>query len=136
MLDIKRIDHFAITTRDRKSAEAFYLKIGFEQVLKIERATFFKAGDAIIALFPANEGAKDGKARGAMDLNTIAFQHLAFRVENGTLEHWQAKLEEAGIPTTGPKEHELNRSIYFEDPDGNQLELTHPFDGLSRNCTS
>lgn len=126
MIDIQQIDHVAITVRDVEKAESFYSRIGFERVLKIPRATFLRHGEAILALFPANPQAREGKARGAMDRSAIAIQHLAFRVADGTLETWRGKLEAAGIATRGPLEHEINCSLYFEDPDGHQLELTHP----------
>ncbi len=126
MIEIQRIDHNALTVRDVTTAAAFYRRIGFETVLEIPRATFLRNGDAVLALFPADAGAREGKARGAMDRSAIAIQHLAFRVAEGTLQTWQERLEAARIPTRGPIDHEINRSIYFEDPDGHQLELTHP----------
>jgi catechol-2,3-dioxygenase len=126
MLDLQRIDHNALTVRDIPRAEAFYTRIGFQIVLKIPRATFIRNNDAILALFPANEGATDAKARGSMDRDRVAIQHLAFRVAEGSLEGCKEKLEAAEIPVRGPIDHEINRSIYFEDPDGHQLELTHP----------
>ena len=126
MIEIRRMDHAALTVRDVPASAEFYRRIGFSTVLEIPRATFLRNGEAILALFPAGEGARDGKARGPMDRETIAIQHIAFRIEEGSLERWKTALEEAGIPARGPVDHEINRSLYFEDPDGHQLELTHP----------
>jgi len=126
MIDVQRVDHVAVTVRDVERSEAFYQRIGFEIVLKIPRATFLRTGDANFALFPANAEARDAKARGSMDREVVAIQHIAFRVAEGSLEGWRDQLEAAGIPTRGPIDHELNRSLYLEDPDGHQLELTHP----------
>lgn len=130
MLDLQRIDHVALTVAEVDRAEAFYTGIGFERVLRIPRATFLRAADAILALFPADAGAALGKARGPMDRSRVAIQHVAFRVADGTLEQWKERLEAAGITTRGPIDHEINRSLYFEDPDGHQLELTHPLPEL------
>ena len=126
MIRIERIDHAALTVRDVAAAVAFYRRIGFEPVLELPRGSFLRNGEAILALFPAEAGAGDGKARGAVDRSRVAIQHLAFRVAEGSLESWKERLEAAGIATRGPVEHEINRSLYFEDPDGHQLELTHP----------
>ena len=126
MLNIHRIDHVALTSRDVDAAAAFYLRIGFELVLRLPRATFLRQGDAVLALFPAGEGARDGKARGPVDAAAVAIQHVAFRVAEGSLEELKSGLETLGIAVRGPIDHEINRSIYFEDADGHQLELTHP----------
>ncbi len=126
MLNIHRIDHVALTSRDVDAAAAFYTRIGFEVVLRLPRATFLRHGEAIVALFPARDDARDGKARGPVDSSTIAIQHVAFRVAEGSLEELKSRLETLGIAVRGPIDHEINRSIYFEDADGHQLELTHP----------
>ena len=51
--------------------------------------------------------------------------HVAIRVPRGTLDRMQARLEAFGYPlgerrTFGPGDH----AIYFDDPDGNVVELT------------
>ncbi len=126
MLNIHRIDHVALTSRDIDAAAALYTQIGFEVVLRLPRATFLRHGEAVVALFPAREDARDGKGRGAVDNSTVAIQHVAFRVAEGSLEELKSRLETLGIAVRGPIDHEINRSIYFEDADGHQLELTHP----------
>ncbi|MBM3459122.1 MAG: VOC family protein [Armatimonadetes bacterium] len=123
---LERIDHVALTVRDVERAAEFYTRLGFATLLKIPRATFLQCGDAILALFPADPDARPGKARGSVDRGRISIQHVAFRVPDGSLEEWRERLEQAGSPTRGPIDHELNRSLYLEDPDGHQLELTHP----------
>lgn len=126
MLEIARLDHVALTVRDVDTSARFYHALGFATVLCLPRATFLRHGEAVLALFPAEAGAVDGKARGAVDRQRVALQHVAFRVAAGTLEQCRDLLAAAGIPTRGPVDHELNRSLYLEDPDGHQLELTHP----------
>jgi catechol-2,3-dioxygenase len=126
MIDIQRIDHAALTVRDVAASTAFYQQLGFAAALAIPRLTLLRNGDAVVALFAAGEDAREGKARGPMDRAVVAIQHLAFRVAEGSLSTWKERLEAAGIATRGPVDHEVNRSLYFEDPDGHQLELTHP----------
>jgi catechol 2,3-dioxygenase-like lactoylglutathione lyase family enzyme len=52
--------------------------------------------------------------------------HLALEVSPNDLLAWRARLEAAGIPTDGPRRlgPRGQASLYFNDPSGNQLELT------------
>jgi len=54
-------------------------------------------------------------------------RHLALSVDSReTLAAWQAHLQRHGIHVTGPIDHEGTwLSIYFADPNGITLELTH-----------
>lgn len=54
-----------------------------------------------------------------------AHVHFALRVPHGTLDAAQARLERLGVAVEDG--HDFgggNRSIYFDDPDGNAVELT------------
>ncbi|MFE3666996.1 VOC family protein [Streptomyces sp. NPDC059164] len=54
-------------------------------------------------------------------------RHLALRVETEEeLLAWRRKLKAAGIRVTPPLAHEMIESIYFDDPNGIQLEITRP----------
>ena len=55
-------------------------------------------------------------------------QHFAFRVDASTLEAAAKRLKEQGVEVRGPVEHDWMgaRSLYFNDPDGNELELCAP----------
>ena len=47
-------------------------------------------------------------------------------VELATLEATKARLEQHGVEVRGPVDHEgWSKSIYFEDPNGLQLECCH-----------
>lgn len=54
-------------------------------------------------------------------------RHIALNVEDEqALDRWQERLREHGVEFTGPFEHEgIWLSIYFFDPNGIRLELTH-----------
>ena len=62
-----------------------------------------------------------------MDPNTPAWvQHLALEVESGEeLLRLMKKLEGAGVEIVGPTDHDFCTSIYFFDPNGHRVELTH-----------
>jgi catechol 2,3-dioxygenase-like lactoylglutathione lyase family enzyme len=54
-------------------------------------------------------------------------RHMAFHVETEEELHaWRAWLKSQGIRVTPPLAHELIESIYFDDPNGIQLEITRP----------
>ncbi|MFI2662500.1 VOC family protein [Micromonospora carbonacea] len=54
-------------------------------------------------------------------------RHLAFHVDTAEeLLDWRARLKAHGVRVTTPLAHELIESIYFDDPNGIQLEITRP----------
>lgn len=60
-------------------------------------------------------------------------RHLAFHVETSDeLVAWRARLKAHGVRVTTPLAHELIESIYFDDPNGIQLEITRPIREMSK----
>lgn len=54
-------------------------------------------------------------------------RHIAFDVETEEEMHvWRRRLKSHGIKVTPPLTHELVESIYFDDPNGIQLEIARP----------
>lgn len=54
-------------------------------------------------------------------------RHVALHVDSEEeLLAWRRKLKAAGIRVTPPLAHEMIESIYFDDPNGIQLEITRP----------
>lgn len=59
-------------------------------------------------------------------------RHLAFHVDTSDeLLAWRAHLKAQGVRVTTPLPHELIESIYFDDPNGIQLEITRPLREMS-----
>lgn len=59
-------------------------------------------------------------------------RHLAFHVETeAELLAWRARIKAHGVRVTTPLAHELIESIYFDDPNGIQLEITRPIREMS-----
>lgn len=59
-------------------------------------------------------------------------RHLAFHVETEEeLLAWRSRLKAHGVRVTTPLAHELIESIYFDDPNGIQLEITRPLREMS-----
>jgi catechol 2,3-dioxygenase len=71
--------------------------------------------------FAVMEVSGDGSSRGE---TAVGLHHVAFNI--GTtldeLREAKAKLDAADI-TTRAVDHEVTKSLYFEDPDGNGVEL-------------
>ena len=70
-----------------------------------------------------------------MDAREIASQHYAFLIDEPTFDAVAARLAERGIPTfadpfhrtPGQNTHNGGRGLYFDSPDGHNLEvLTRP----------
>ncbi|MEU1887101.1 VOC family protein [Micromonospora rifamycinica] len=59
-------------------------------------------------------------------------RHLAFHVDTEEeLLAWRAWLKAHGVRVTTPLAHELIESIYFDDPNGIQLEITRPIRAMA-----
>ena len=121
-MQIESLGHVVIKVRDVARSEAFYNGVlGLPIVARNERSTmtFFSLGDhhdfAIVGL------GNDAESPGA---KSVGLAHVAFKIGNSLEELKEAKrhLDDAGIPCA-PVDHEVTQSLYFADPDGNQVEL-------------
>jgi glyoxalase family protein len=63
-----------------------------------------------------------GAARGGWGIGGV--HHLALGVATAQSQlKWKRRLEDAGVPVTGPYDRGYFQSIYFRDPDGQVLEI-------------
>jgi catechol-2,3-dioxygenase len=74
--------------------------------------------DASIALFPLT-----GASSGVPERNAIAMRHLAFRADAMNFAHARGELTSRAISCEF-QDHGIAHSIYFQDPDGHQIEIT------------
>jgi glyoxylase I family protein len=121
---VERIDHVVLRVRDLPAMVRFYERaLGFKVERSLERLNLvqMRAGASMLDLILAERPAQG--AAGNMD-------HLAFRIEPFDRDALAAKLNELGVTLgetvqrygaegTGP-------SVYFNDPEGNQIELKGP----------
>ena len=131
------LNHVAYATFDTASTVRFYTEVmGFHLAHAITGAsdpesgahrpflhTFFTMGSGeVIAFFEI-----DGLTPPADDGLPRWVRHLALSVDSKeTLLAWKAHLEAHGLPVSGPVDHDGTwLSIYFPDPNGVTLELTH-----------
>lgn len=119
MLPITGIYEVAIRVKDLVRAEAFYKeKLGLQEGIRDTRRNwlFLRAGgNAGMIVLQEDKG-------------EWPKQHFAFTVAEGDIERAADALREAGVAVTGPVFHEWMpaMSVYFDDPDGNALELCAP----------
>lgn len=117
------MDHVALFVRDQARSLAWY-----RDVLGLERRhedvwaddpIVMAAGETGIALFPASAEAKDALPERA----PRRFAHVAFRVGARMLAQAREELRARGVPFE-EQDHRIARSIYLDDPDGHQIEIT------------
>jgi catechol 2,3-dioxygenase-like lactoylglutathione lyase family enzyme len=122
---IRGIYEVAVKVKDLKRAEAFYCDaLGLSIGARDERRPW---------LF-LRAGGQAGMLVLQEDLSAWAPQHFAFTARDDELEPAAASLRARGILVHGPVLHEWMpaRSIYFKDPDGNELELCAPLGTQAR----
>jgi lactoylglutathione lyase len=119
MIPIGGIYEVAIRVRDLARAETFYKgQLGLEEGIRDTRRNwlFLRAGgNAGMIVLQEDKG-------------EWPTQHFAFTVAESDIESATNILKEKGVAVTGPFFHEWMpaKSVYFEDPDGHQLELCAP----------
>jgi glyoxylase I family protein len=121
------VQHIGINCRDVKAQEALYTKhFGFRHCCTFRADTpdefiMLRLGSMCLELFSAS--ADDKELKGGSQ--PIGFKHLAFEVDD--IEATVAGLEADGIKTEGIKDcsHAMEglRNCFFDDPDGNRIEL-------------
>jgi glyoxylase I family protein len=123
---VERIDHVVLRVRDLEAMATFYQQVlGFSIVRRVERINLIqmKAGASMVDLMQGDRPPSSDKTGANMD-------HVCFRIEPFDREDILARLSPYGIALgeimqrvgaegEGP-------SVYFHDPEGNQIELKGP----------
>jgi glyoxylase I family protein len=124
---VERIDHVVLRVRDLPAMVRFYEQVlGFNVERRLERISLvqMRAGASLLDLVGAE------RAEGAPNMD-----HLCFRIEPFDRDAIVTRLapfdisvgetvERYGAEGNGP-------SVYFHDPEGNQIELKGPPGGAS-----
>jgi catechol 2,3-dioxygenase-like lactoylglutathione lyase family enzyme len=112
---VEGIDHVAVAVGDQQASEDWY-----RDVLGLRRAFADEWGDTPVVVTSHNGGMALFKAPAVPG---PLVRHVAFRVDRANFESARRDLAERGIRFEF-QDHGAAHSIYFEDPDGLQLELT------------
>jgi len=116
MLPIRGVYEVAIRVKNLSRSEQFYLDVlNLEVGLRDEKRNwlFLKAGgNAGMVVLQEDKG-------------EWPLQHFAFTIDEADLAGAASMLRDKGVEVEGPVFHEWMKStsLYFDDPDGNQLEL-------------
>ena len=132
MVQPKRVGHVVLNVRDVEASTKFYTDIiGFQIALQKEDATFLTCGTIHhdLALFKAKQSFRldDG----------VGLNHMALQVEDiKMLAEYHHVLKKNHVEIDRTIDHGMTSSIYFEDPDGNGIELfcnnqENPAEGLA-----
>jgi catechol-2,3-dioxygenase len=119
-----------LEVRDRPAMERFYRDVvGLELLAQEDDRTWMAAGDqARLGLWLPGE--KEFGDEGGSHV------HYAYSATPEQLDALAARLAGQGVEHRGPVEHEGgDRSLYFEDPEGNVVEVWDIF-GRGRNVAS
>ena len=123
-MNIKALGHVVLRVTDRERAEKFYGDfLGLPLCARYDengmKMAFFSLGNHhdFAVMEVSGEGA-------AASETAAGLHHVAFNI--GTtldeLRDAKKKLDAAGI-AVHPVDHEVTKSLYFQDPDGNGIEL-------------
>jgi catechol 2,3-dioxygenase len=123
-MKIKALGHVVLRVTDCGRAEEFYNGVlGLPICARLDehgtRMSFFSLGNHhdFAVMEVSGEGSSDAES-------AVGLHHVAFKIGDDIAQLREAKalLEAAGVALR-PIDHEVTKSLYFADPDGNGVEL-------------
>jgi catechol 2,3-dioxygenase len=122
-MEVQQLGHVVLKVRDRERSEHFYTKVlGLPIAARLDAPpmTFFTLGNhhdfAILGVGP---GGADPPT------DSPGLFHVAFKVGDSIddLRRAKADLDALGVEIALTADHTVSQSIYFNDPDGNAIEV-------------
>jgi catechol-2,3-dioxygenase len=122
MIQARKLGHIVLRVRDAARSRDFYtstlgLKVSHEDLERGAVFLSFGREHHELALF---EGATSETPQGG----AAGLHHMAWQL--GNFEELKAayqELKNLGVAVESTVEHNVSRSVYFHDPDGNRVEL-------------
>lgn len=125
---IAGVHHLAIQVRDLSAAERFYCGVlGLPVVRRWpapgggERSLWVAAGPSTFLALEVVTGEQPTAAADPTRAERPGHHLLALAIAPGARTAWEARLAAAGTPVT----HRTAYTLYFTDPEGNRLGLSH-----------
>lgn len=122
-MKVRSLGHVVVKVRNQQRAEEFYNGVlGIPIAARHDgmNMTFFTLGNHHdLAVIATGDDAPDAPR------DAPGLFHIALNVGDSLddLRATKARLEEAGVHIDGVVDHEVSKSIYVRDPDGNGVEL-------------
>lgn len=125
-LDPPLANVLTLGARDLPTLRRFYLELGWSPLLDRPDFVAFELRGAVIALFPADQLAKDGRETAAAPGRGIRFTMAILVDRPEEVDVWAERVRQAGGRVTKePVDAEffVGRSAYVADPEGNFWEI-------------
>jgi catechol 2,3-dioxygenase-like lactoylglutathione lyase family enzyme len=121
--DNRGLDHVAIAVADVERSQDFYESVlGLERVHEEwEMPVVLAANGSGLAVF--DRELHPSSTPDDVEPPAVRILHIAFRLGREGFDEARVSLRERGIETRF-SDHGISHSLYFEDPDGHQIELT------------
>lgn len=122
MIQAKRLGHVVLNVRDAAKSKEFYtrtlgLRVAHEDLARGTVFLSFGREHHDLALFQMATGEPP-------DASQPGLHHMAWQLGNfDELQAAYRELQAIGVPVESTIEHNVTRSVYFRDPDGNRVEL-------------
>ena len=122
MINPDRIGHVVLKVRDLERSRRFYSEVlGLDVMSENPRMVFLashRRDHHEIALMEVGAAAEGPRHQ------QVGLAHVAFRVsDEAELVKGYRELKERNVPIAFTVHHGITKSVYFLDPDGNQLEI-------------
>ena len=121
-MPIERVGHVVIKMRDLEAAKRFYRDV-LGMKITDEREGFgvffrFHEYHHDIAVFKVGEDAE------APSKNQVGLAHIALVADSfDTVKAMYQRLKAHDVPIVRTVDHGITKSVYFQDPEGNELEI-------------
>lgn len=121
-MELEALDHVGINVADVQRSIRWYRDVlGLRRVHEDAWGDFpavLEANGSGVALFPRDEAPQDPPARDPDDMS-----HIGFRTSRAGLERAREEVRARGIDVH-EGDYSIAWSIYFDDPDGHEIEIT------------
>ena len=121
-MPIQRVGHVVIKMRDLDAAKSFYRDILGMKITdeREDFGVFFRFDDYHhdIAVFKVDTDADSPRQ------NQVGLAHIALLADSfDTVKSMYQTLKAHNVPIVRTVDHGITKSVYFQDPEGNELEI-------------